>query len=58
MVSITVSAANGRAPPFARTALPLTIDVSQEATIEDVKAKVSAKIPKVRSNNLAPPFPN
>ncbi len=47
MVAITISASGNRAPAFARKGLPLTIEVSPEDTIEDVKKKVAAKCPKV-----------
>lgn len=47
MVSVTVSAVANRPPPFARKGLPLTIDVSSDTTVADVKAKVAQKIPKV-----------
>ncbi|KAK0219803.1 3-oxo-5-alpha-steroid 4-dehydrogenase-domain-containing protein [Armillaria fumosa] len=46
MVSVTVFAVANKPPPFARKILPLTIDVSSDATVGDVKAKIAQKIPK------------
>ncbi|KAJ3838334.1 3-oxo-5-alpha-steroid 4-dehydrogenase-domain-containing protein [Lentinula raphanica] len=43
---ITVSAASNKTPSFARNAFPLIIEASLEDTVEDVKRKIQAKIPK------------
>ncbi|KAK7472334.1 Very-long-chain enoyl-CoA reductase [Stygiomarasmius scandens] len=44
MSTLTISA--GRVPSFARKSFPLTLDISSEDTVEDVKKKIAAKIPK------------
>ncbi|KAG7091181.1 hypothetical protein E1B28_010233 [Marasmius oreades] len=44
MGSITISAVGNRAPSFARSKLPLQVQVSAEDTVEDVKKKIAAKI--------------
>ncbi|KAJ3734205.1 3-oxo-5-alpha-steroid 4-dehydrogenase-domain-containing protein [Lentinula guzmanii] len=44
--SITVSAASNKAPPFAQKGFPLTIEASPDDTVEDIKKKIQAKIPK------------
>ncbi|KAJ4476198.1 3-oxo-5-alpha-steroid 4-dehydrogenase-domain-containing protein [Lentinula aciculospora] len=44
---ITVSAASNRVPSFARNAFPLTLEASPEETVQDVKTKIQAKIPKL-----------
>ncbi|KAE9407778.1 hypothetical protein BT96DRAFT_971154 [Gymnopus androsaceus JB14] len=44
--SVTVSATANRAPPFARKSLPLTLEISPEDTVENVKRKIQAKIPQ------------
>ncbi|KAL0579617.1 Very-long-chain enoyl-CoA reductase [Marasmius crinis-equi] len=46
MATITVSAVNNRAPPFARSKLPVQVQISSADTVEDVKKKIAAKIPK------------
>ncbi|KAK0192380.1 3-oxo-5-alpha-steroid 4-dehydrogenase-domain-containing protein [Armillaria mellea] len=51
MVSVTVSAVASRPPPFARKSLPLTIDVSSDATVGDVKAKFYASRQKITLKN-------
>ncbi|KAJ3727931.1 3-oxo-5-alpha-steroid 4-dehydrogenase-domain-containing protein [Lentinula raphanica] len=45
-LTITVSAASNKTPSFARNAFPLIIETSPEDTVEDVKRKIQAKIPK------------
>ena len=47
MATITVSPAGNRAPSFARSKLPLQIQINSEDTVEDVKKKIAAKIPQV-----------
>ncbi|KAF9268522.1 hypothetical protein L218DRAFT_917324 [Marasmius fiardii PR-910] len=46
MASITISAVGNRPPQFARSKLPLQVQVSAEETVEDVKKKIAAKVPK------------
>ena len=46
MVSLTILSAS-KPPSFAR-GFPLTIEVTPEATVADVKASITAKFPKVR----------
>ncbi|KAJ2934669.1 hypothetical protein H1R20_g2397, partial [Candolleomyces eurysporus] len=47
MVSITISAA--AKPPSLAKGLPITLDVSGEATIRDVKTKIAEKFPKFKT---------
>ena len=54
MVTITVSAA--ARPPSLAKGLPITLDVSEEATIKDVKSKIAEKFPKVSSFAGSPGF--
>lgn len=45
MITLTISSAS-KPPPFAR-GFPLSIQVSDDATVADVKTSIAAKFPKV-----------
>jgi hypothetical protein len=51
--SVTVSAANGRAPSFAKGSFPMDVDVGTHESVLSLKQNIHAKVPKVSLISVA-----